>query len=157
VTRDALASLVDEYEAGLDAELQLLGELEQIAGRQREVSQAQDFDAFRRESERREQLTHSLLAIEERLKPVRETLAAHRQHTSSLPNYQRMSIRHREAQDAVARILGTDRESFRVMAEAGVARRAALAGLEQGEQTLAAYRKVLAPPAATPSLVDKRG
>jgi hypothetical protein len=157
VTRDALASLVDEYEAGLDAELQLLGELEQIAGRQREVSQAQDFDAFRRESERREQLTHSLLAIEERLKPVRETLAEHRQHTSSLPNYQRMSIRHREAQDAVARILGTDRESFRVMAEAGVARRAALAGLEQGEQTLAAYRKVLAPPAATPSLVDKRG
>jgi len=157
VTRDALASLVDEYEAGLEAELRLLGDLALIAGRQQEGSRAQDFEAFRRESELREHLTHSLLAIEERLKPVRETLAQNRQHTATLPNYQRMSMRHREAQDAVARILGTDRESFRVMAEAELARRAALAGLEQGEQTLAAYRKVLAPPAAAPSLVNKRG
>jgi hypothetical protein len=157
VTRDALASLIDEYEAGLDAELQILSDLEAIAARQRDVSLVRDFDAFTRESEQRERLTHSLLSIEERVRPVRDQLSAHRQDAAALPHYRRVSQRHREAQDAVARILSTDRESFRVMAEAGLARRAAMAGLEQGEMTLAAYRKVLAPPAATPSLVDKRG
>jgi hypothetical protein len=157
VTRDALASLVDEYEAGLEAELRLLADLEQIAARQQDTSRVQDFEAFQRETERREDLTRSLLAIEERIKPVRETLAQNRQQTATLPNYARMSTRHREAQEAVNRILGTDRESFRVMADAELARRAALAGIEQKEQTLSAYRKVLAPPAATPSLVNKRG
>ena len=157
MTRDALASLIDEYEAGLDAELQLLADLEAIAARQRDVTLVRDFDAFTLESERRERLTHGLLSIEERLKPVREKLSANRREASTLPRYEHVSQRHREAQDAVARILGTDRESFRVMAEAELARRVAMASIEQGELTLAAYRKVLAPPAATPSLVNKRG
>ena len=38
-----------------------------------------------------------------------------------------------------------------------LARRAAVASLEHGETTLAAYRRVLTPPLGHASLVDRRG
>ena len=78
MTRDALAALIDEYEAGLDAELRLLGPLEAIALRQRDVTVARNLDAFQDESARRDRLTNSLLTIEDSLRSIRTTLAEHR-------------------------------------------------------------------------------
>ena len=157
MTVEALASLLDEYEAGLDAELQLLGELETMARRQRDISLARDYTTFNRESETRERLTHALLAIEERLRPVRDQLAASREAAVQLPAYDRVVERHGRSQRVIARILATDQESLRVMREAEAARKLALARIEQGEVTLAAYRRVLVPTVATPTLVNKRG
>jgi hypothetical protein len=157
VTRDALAALIDEYEAGLDAELRLLGPLEAIALRQRDVTVARNLDAFQDESARRDRLTNSLLTIEDSLRSIRATLAEHRREAAMVPGYERVATKHREAQALVARILSADGDSFRSLAEAELARRVALASLEQGEMTLAAYRKVLAPPADGATLVDKRG
>ena len=74
-----------------------------------------------------------------------------------MPGLPRVAERHREASGLVTRILTTDRDSFRALADADLAGRAALSGLEQGEMTLAAYRKVLAPSIADPALVDERG
>jgi hypothetical protein len=157
VTREALAALVDEYEAGLDAELRLLRPLETIALKQRDVSVARNLDAFQEESARRDRLTNSLLTIEESLRSIRTALAAHRREAAHVPGYDRVAAKHREAQELVARILSADGDSFRALAEAELARRVALASLEQGEMTLAAYRKVLAPPADGATLVDERG
>jgi hypothetical protein len=157
VTRDELGSLIDEYEAGLQAELQLLGQLDAIAARQRDTSLVKDYAEFNRNSEPRERLTHAILAIEERLKPLRERLAAERREAATLPAYTRVVARHQEAQALVSRILEIDQESLRVMTDAEAARRLALAGLEQGEMTLAAYRKVLAPPVASATLINGRG
>lgn len=157
MTRDELASLIDEYDAGLQAELQLLGQLDAIATRQRDITLVKDYAAFNQASEPRESLTHALLSIEERLKPIRERLAAQRREAQALPAYARVVARHKEAQDLVTRILATDRESLKVMTDAEAARRLALAGIEQGEMTLAAYRKVLAPPVASATLINGRG
>jgi hypothetical protein len=157
VTRDELASLIDEYEAGLQAELQLLGQLDAISKRQRDITFVKDYAAFNKESEPRERLTHALLAIEEGIKPIRERLAAHRSDAQALATYARVLARHKEAQELVTRILAMDRESLRVMTDAEAARRLALAGIEQGEMTLAAYRKVLAPPVASATLINGRG
>ena len=62
-----------------------------------------------------------------------------------------------QAAALVARILATDEESIQALADAELARRAAVASLEQGETTLAAYRRVLSPTLAQASLLDRRG
>jgi len=157
VTDADLATLADEYEAGVEAQLRLLHQLDQIATRQRDVTVARNFEAFSREAELRGRLTQSLVAIEQDLKPVRNVLVEHRSRAQRLPSYARITARHREATDLVAKVLTTDRDSFRALADAELARRAALSGLEQGEMTLAAYRKVLAPPVSGATLVDERG
>jgi hypothetical protein len=59
--------------------------------------------------------------------------------------------------DLVAAILATDQESMKALADAELARRAAVASLERGETTLAAYRKVIAPPVSASTLLDRRG
>ena len=61
------------------------------------------------------------------------------------------------AAELVTRILKTDQESMDALAAAELARRAAATSLEQGETTLAAYRRVLTPPVASASLLDIRG
>lgn len=157
MTRDELARLIEEYAAGLEAQLRLLGQLDAIATRQRDITLVKDYVAFNKASEPREDLTNALLAIEERIKPIRERLAEHRREASSLPAYDRVVALYKDAQDRITRILATDQESLRVMTEAEAARRLALAGIGQGELTLAAYRKVLAPPVASATLINGRG
>lgn len=157
MTEDALPRVIEEYEAGLEAQLRLLAQLDTIAKRQRDITLVKDYAAFNKASEPREELTHALLAIEERLRPIRERLAAHRREASMLPNYTRVVALHKEAQDLIARILAVDQESLRVMTDAEAARRLALASIGQGEMTLNAYRKVLAPPVASATLINGRG
>ena len=157
MTSEPLASLLEEYEAGLHAELQLLAELEALALRQRDTTLARDYDAFNREAETRERVTRGLLTIEAGLRPVRERLAARRDEASTLPHYGRVLARHQAAEALVTRILGMDRESLKVMTEAESARKLALAGIEHGEMTLAAYRRVLAPAVSSATLFNTRG
>jgi len=61
------------------------------------------------------------------------------------------------AANLVASILETDKASMRALADAELARRAAMAGLETGETTLAAYRRVLSPPVGSASVLNLRG
>ena len=157
MTPDELARLIDEYAAGLEAQLRLLRQLDTIAARQRDITLVKDYVAFNKASEPREQLTHALLAIEERLKPIRARLAEQRREASALPTYARVLALYKEAQDMIERILAIDQESLRVMTDAEAARRLALASIGQGEATLAAYRKVLAPPVASATLINGRG
>ena len=152
-----LVSLVDQYQVGIDAQLRLLRQLEAIAVRQRDETVARNFEAFAAEADERDHLTRSLVTLEEHLRPLRRQLTEHRRDAERVPGFLRVAERHREASDLVTRILTTDRDSFRALADADLARRAVLSGLEQGELTLAAYRKVLAPSLTQPALVDERG
>jgi phage shock protein A len=98
-----------------------------------------------------------LVMVEEGVRDVRKTLSEFRQTASRLPGYETVAALHRDASQLVARILSTDRQSLTALADAELARRSAVAGLERGESTLAAYRRVLAPPVASAALVDRRG
>jgi hypothetical protein len=152
-----LLQLLAQYRTALDAQISLLQQLEETAVRQHATTEVRDFEQLAVESDRRDGLTRSLLAIEEGLVAVRDTLAAARGDVESLDEFSGVLHLRRVAANMVARILATDRESMKVLSDAELARRAAMASLDRGETTLAAYRKVLAPPVASAALVDRRG
>ena len=152
-----LGELIEQYHAGIDAELTVLRQLERIAMRQHAVSEARDFNALAGETDNRERLTRTLVAIEEGLRELRKKLAGRRKEAEQLAEFHDALVAHKEAADLIARILSADQQSLRALADAELARRAALVSIDHGESTLAAYRKVLAPPVASASIVNRQG
>ena len=157
MTRDDLSRLIERSRAGLDAELSLLHQLETVAAQQREASHAADFRALEHAADERDRLMRSLVMVEEGVRDVRKSLSEYRDTAARVPGYDTVVALHREASVLVNRILSTDRQSLTALADAELARRSAVAGLERGESTLAAYRRVLAPPVSSAALVDRRG
>lgn len=157
MTRQQLELTLEEFRKGLETELALLRQLQSVAAEQRAVSAARDFDRFKIVSDERDRLTRSLLAIEQGLSEPRGLLASMRDEVSTVPAYGSILALRQASTDLVNDILASDREAMKVLADAELARRAALASLERGETTLAAYRRVLAPPVSAAGLVDRRG
>lgn len=157
MTDAALVDALAQYRAGLEAEIALLEQLAQVAGRQRSVMAQRDFEQFGVEGDERDRLTRALVTIEEGLQPVRARLHIARDHVATLGAYTDVATLRQRAAALVARILATDEDSMQSLADAELARRAAVASLEQGETTLAAYRRVLSPAVGHASLVDRRG
>lgn len=157
MTHAELVSLFEQYRAGLEAEIALLRQLEGIASRQREVSESRDYERFKTESDQRDRLTGTLVTIDQQLRAVRETLQSGHQALTGLPEYRLVAELRRTAADLVARILATDRDSMKALSDADLARKAVVASLERGETTLAAYRKVIAPPVSSATLLNRRG
>lgn len=154
---DEIAGLLDQYRAGIEAELTLLQQLADTARAQRDVTQTSDFAAFGSVADARDRIMRSLVTIEEGLRPVRHALTEYRHVTAQIDGYEEVARRHREAAQLVNEILATDQQSIAELANAELARRSAVAGLERGETTLAAYRRVLSPPVSSAKLVDKIG
>jgi len=157
VTRDQLELTLEDFRKGLETELALLRQLQVVSAQQKDVSAARDFDRFKIVSDERDRLTRSLLAVEQGLADTREQLTALREQASGVPVYGTILALRQASADLVNDILQCDREAMKVLADAEIARRAALASLERGETTLAAYRKVLAPPVSNAALVNRRG
>lgn len=157
MTRDELELTLEEFRKGLETELALLRQLQVVAAQQREVREARDFDRFKIVSDERDRLTRSLLAVEQGLAETRELLSTMRDQAASIPTYGTVLALRQASTDLVNDILSCDRAAMKALADAELARRAALASLERGENTLAAYRRVLAPPIANAGLVDRRG
>jgi hypothetical protein len=157
VTRDELLRLVEQYSAGIEAELNLLRQLAEIAKRQREATDAGNLAALGDAADSRDEIMRSLVTIEEGLRDVRQTLTDHRDVASGIEGFEEVAARHREAAHLVTLILSTDRKSLSALADAELARRSTVIGLERGETTLAAYRRVLAPPVASAALLNRRG
>jgi hypothetical protein len=99
----------------------------------------------------------SLVTIEADLRQVRAQLSANRQHASRIAGFNEVAALHRDAAQLASTILSTDQQSLRSLADAELARRSAVAGIERGENTLAAYRRVLTPPLTSATLVNRRG
>ncbi len=154
--RDAELFL-EQYRAGLEAEIALLRQLDTIAVRQRDVTETRDFEQLAAESDVRDRLTRTLVTIEKGVREVREALNASKITLNRFEVYQQVvALRHTAAQ-LVQRILKIDHDSMKSLGDAELARRAALASLERGETTLAAYRRVIAPPVSSAALFDRRG
>jgi hypothetical protein len=152
-----LVTALAQYRSGLETEIALLRQLEVIAARQRDGTTTRDFEQFAIESDARERLTRTLVNIEEGLRAIRDGLMRGRAELVNHPAYQEVLALRRKAEDLVAAILATDQDSMKALANAELARRAAVASLERGETTLAAYRKVIAPPVSSATLLDRRG
>jgi hypothetical protein len=157
VTPDQLQGLLDQYAAGIEAELALLRQVADVARQQHAASNGGDIRALEAAAERRDAIMRSMVTIEDGLRTVRQTLADHRDAAARIEGFDRVTARHREAAQLVNDILSKDRESLAALADAELARRSAVASLERGESTLACYRRVLAPPVASATLVNRRG
>ena len=156
-TADALAQAISAYAAGLDAELDLLGRLEALSTRQREATASGEIDALNRCSDERLQLTAALVALEHDLKPLRGQLADHGRLAARLTGFQALVARHQEAARRVEQIVSSDQRTMAALRDAEAARRFAAQAIDAGETTLAAYRRVVAPPPASAAIVDERG
>jgi ABC-type transporter Mla subunit MlaD len=157
MTVDELARLIQQYRAGLDAEMNLLRQLALVSEQQHADTHDRDFAGFHHAADERDRLMQSLVTIEAGLRDVRQHLADNREQASRLPGFEDVIVLHREAAQLVSTILSTDKQSLSSLADAELARRSAVAGIERGETTLAAYRRVLTPPVASATLVDRRG
>ncbi len=157
VSPDELRALVTEYRAGLEAEMVLLHQLEALAVRQRAISQSGDIAEVADTTDARDRVMANLVALEHELKPIRAALKEHRTALEHLPDYEQLAESHQEAAALVSTILSTDQHSMDALREAEDARRFAAKSVEQGESTLAAYRRVVSPPLTGATLVNKRG
>ena len=151
-----LATFIDQYRVGLDAEITILRRLEQAALRQLHASDARDFVALNFAADDRDSLMRALVTIEGQLHDVRQVLSGSRDVAATLPGYTEAVALQREAIRLVSEILRTDEQSAESLATAEMARRDLAPAMEQGVTTLAAYRRAMTtPPGAT--LVDRRG
>ena len=157
MTPDELVRLIEQYRAGIEAELNLLRQLAEVSTHQRTVTGAGDFNAFSEASDERDRIMRSLVTIEEGLRAVRLTLTEYREVAERIKGFDEVVALHREAATLVGSILNADQASLSALADAELARRSAVAGLERGETTLAAYRRVLTPPVASATLLNRRG
>ncbi len=157
MTRQDLDALLAQYQAGLEAELRLLTRLEALAERQEHASSASDLDAFHEAADQRDRVMDGLLSVEHELVPVRRSLLEHRQALNGTPAFEAVAALHRHTAQRVAAIVAGDERTMESLRHAEQARRGALQALEQGEQTLAAYRRVIAPAPETSAIFNRRG
>lgn len=157
MTPEALARLIEQYRAGLEAEMAILRQLEGVSTAQGALATGGDFGGFSSSADERDRMMQGLVAIEADLRVVRKQISEHRAAASQMPGFGEVAKLHRDAAHLVGRIIGTDEQSIAALADAELARRSAVAGIDRGETTLAAYRRVLAPPLASAKLVDKIG
>ena len=140
MTRDRLLPLVEQYRAGLDAELMLLYRLQAIAVEQRRASQTGSIMDIDRAVDHRNRVLTTLVTLEREFKVLRQLLLAGRQALADLPAFQEVVDRHNEAVDLMADIIAVDRDSLDALKEAEQAGRVAGHVLEEGDSTCAADR-----------------
>jgi hypothetical protein len=157
MTRAELEAAIASYGAGLEAELSLLRRLDSLAGREHQATLSDDLALVARISDERVRLMSGLLIVENEIKPLRPLLASHRQEAEALPGFVEVVALHRIASRLVSTILSADEETLRILHDASSARRDALAAIEHGGQTLAAYRRVINPPLSNAALFESRG
>jgi len=157
VNPQEITDALEQYRAGLETAVSLLKQLRDVAARQHAGTAARDFAALAADSDTRDRLTGALVAIEPGMRDVRAALANEHVSLQGRPDYEEVLALRQTAADLVSTILETDKASMQALADAELARKAAMAGLDAGETTLAAYRRVLSPPVGSASVLDIRG
>jgi hypothetical protein len=157
MTFTELVPLISQYRAGLDGELVLLRRLEALSLEQREASTAGEFKRITEITDERDRLMATLVTLEAELKPIRLRLFKSREKLQDVAEFREVIALHQQAAALVNAVLSVDEHSLEALKQAEIARRTAAQALEQGESTLAAYRRVVAPATSAPALVNRRG
>jgi hypothetical protein len=156
-TTTELENALSEYGAGLEAEVALLQHLQRLAREQREAGLCNDVGRLTDCSDHRTRIMAGLLEIEEQIRPMRRLILDNLPAARSLPGFADVSLQHRAASNHVTAILGSDQETLAALHAIDDQRRTAAQLLESGENTLAAYRRVIAPHSSNAGLVNERG
>jgi hypothetical protein len=157
MTAAELKTHLGAYQSGLEAELAILRQLEQLSADQNRAMFEHDDARLRHVADERGRLMASLVHLESQIARSRQLLAEYRSIASTLPGFEAVAALHRTASAIVNAIIGSDRDTMLALRDAEAARRVASQAIEAGEHTLAAYRRVLSPAVTGPSLVDRHG
>lgn len=157
MTPDELSAHLSAYAIGIESELAILRQIEKLAVALHEASRSRDVDQVQQITDERDRIMASLVRLEHQIRASRHALSEHRAAAAALPGYDGIVALHRAAGALVTQILSTDEATRTALRDAEIARRAESQALEAGEQTLAAYKRVLGAGAAGPALVDRRG
>ena len=88
MTPDELVRLLQQYRAGLEAELTLLHQLREVSDRQQTVTREGNFTAFDEAADGRDAIMRSLVTLEEALRGVRQTLVEHREQAMHIEGFE---------------------------------------------------------------------
>ena len=157
MTTDELAVALPAYTAGIEAELALLGNLRRLAEQQRDASESRNLAEVNRAGDERERIMAALARLEHELKPIRLEIAAMQNEAKKLDGFEAISALHRTAASLVVEILQADENTLAQLKLAELTRRTIAQSVENGEPTLAAYRRVLTPALGSGGLIDRRG
>ena len=152
-----LSVVLADYAAGLDSAQQLLAQLEGLATRQHHLAVSPAPEQVAALVDERQHVLDGLLALETRLRPLRERIGADLEQARRVPGFQVVADRHRAAAAAVTRIMEVDQQSLDELRLASSQRREDALTVETAGATLAAYRRVLEGPQGSAGLVDERG
>ena len=156
MTTGEVLPVIAQYRAGLEAEMSLLRCLRALAHAEHQEAAALG-PSLSDIVDQREAVVASLVAIESQLKPLREVIVAHRELLADVPAFLAVSELHQDAAALVASIVGTDAESLAALKQAELTRKFAAEAVEKGENTLAAYRRVVTRRLAQATLIYRRG
>jgi len=151
-----LASLIEQYRAGLETQLAQLGPLETIAAAQLQAAQAVDIAALTPASSERQTLTSNFIAAAEQIEPALAGLTRERAAAQRVPGYHDAIRLEQTVARMVKTILEIDRDSIRLLEQIVTDRREAVQVAEHAEATLAAYgRESVTRP--RPTLISRIG
>lgn len=156
-TPAALDSALASYSAGIDAEMELLRELQQMSDRQKAASAGDDLESLRQLGEARARVMEALLNLDAELLPFRGLVTAHLDLARTRPGFEGAARRHQVARELVGAILECDATTVARITEDAATRRDLAHTLEVGGATLAAYRRIIAPPPTQASIFQDRG
>lgn len=157
MTRDELRQWLSVYGPGLEAEVTLLQQLRRLSLEQHDATGQPDLARLSLIAQERDRIMAALVKIEHELRPAREALANQRDEAASLDGFDGIVGLHRVAQELVASIVHADQDTIRALQDAEVARRLAAQTVGTAGSTLAAYRRVVAPPLMGAGLINRRG
>lgn len=152
-----LADAIAAYAAGLEIELGLLRRVQALAHEQRDCFARNHLAGLAGVAARRAALMNDLADAEARLAPFRERILAQLAEARRHAGFARADALGREAQDLVRDLVDHDRAFLGDLEASLESRRIEVHALDTGGATLAAYRRVVAPPPAHANLVDQRG
>ncbi len=152
----ALAETLAEYHNGLEAEVRLLTQLKRISNAQHDAGESSDVHRLTAISAERDDLMNALMAIEEKLKPLRQRLADGRQEVTTLPGYSQTTALHKKAEALVVEITDDDRETVAALEKVESTRRLAYEMISKGQTSLEGYRRVVLPESLPAALFNRR-
>jgi hypothetical protein len=157
VTIAEIDAALQRYATGLDAKINLLHQVRAHAERaEQELGNGGLPSSLVPFVDARNRLIDALLELDSQLVPLRNEIRAHRALAESRPGFPATSTLHSVADVLIREILAADGRTVDALRVAADSRRQAAQALEAGSQTLAAYRRILAPPPTHANLFEEK-
>jgi hypothetical protein len=153
----SLQTRLDAYAESLVPELDLLRALIGCSSDQNHAAATGDLPALARATLERQRVMDEFLALETAVRPMRDSIAQTLAAARALPGFWNVNEVHREAERLFAALRDKDAETAASLRQLDDVGRSDAQRLEAGELTLAAYKRVVAPPPSSAELVDRRG